>query len=143
VSRDRLTGLITMHIEWRDPVQAANWANLLVQRVNEEMRSRAIAKSTASLGFLENELVRSSAVETRQAINRLIEGQINQRMLANVTQEYAFRTVDRALPPDSRDRVRPNKPLLLLFGAVVGFFLGVFVVLVKSAFGSRPARSES
>jgi len=137
VSRDRLTGLVTMHIEWRDPRTAALWANRLVERVNSEMRVRAISSTSASLGFLENELQRSSAVETRQAINRLIEGQINQRMLANVTQEYAFRVVDRALPPDPRDKVRPNKPLLLVFGFFIGIFLGVFLVLVKSMFGPR------
>lgn len=133
VSRDKTTGLITLEIRWRDRVRAAQWANRLVERLNAEMRTRATARTVASLGYLEKELRTTSAVETRQAISRLVEGQINQRMLANVTQEYAFRVVDRALPPDPLDMVWPQKVLLLLLGPFVGLVLGSFAVLFAGA----------
>jgi uncharacterized protein involved in exopolysaccharide biosynthesis len=129
VSRDKTTGLITLNIRWRDPVEAARWANTLVARLNAEMRSRAIARTSASLGYLEKELAVTSAVETRQAVSRLIEAQINQRMLANVTQEYAFRVVDRALPPDPLDIVWPQKALLLIAGPVFGVIFGALGIL--------------
>ncbi len=38
-----------------------------------------------------------------------MEAQINQRMIANVTQEYALRVVDRALPADPKDVLRPEQ----------------------------------
>lgn len=135
ISRDKLSGVITIDIEWRDRNRAAHWANALVARLNSEMRSRAIASANASVGYLERELARTSIVETRLAINRLMEAQINQRMLATVTEEFAFRTVDRAMPPDPRDTVRPNRLLLLLAGPVLGLMFGVFVVLAAGALG--------
>jgi uncharacterized protein involved in exopolysaccharide biosynthesis len=135
VTRDKITGLIKVDIEWTDPAEAALWANTLVSRLNEEMRSRAIASANASIGYLEQEVATASAVETKQAIGRVMEAQINQRMLASVTQEYSVRVVDRALPPDRRDMVWPQKALLLLMGPAFGLLLGIFVTLVAGAFG--------
>jgi uncharacterized protein involved in exopolysaccharide biosynthesis len=130
VTHDKKTGLVKVQIEWTDRQEAAVWANELVQRLNQEMRARAIDKSEASTQFLEKELLATSLVETRQAINRLIEAQIKQRMLANVTHEYVFRIVDRALPPDQDDPIRPKKLLLLAAGPVVGFGFAAFGVLL-------------
>jgi uncharacterized protein involved in exopolysaccharide biosynthesis len=140
VSRDQATSLIELQIDWKDPAKAARWANLLIERLNEEMRQRAIAASTASIGYLEQELDGTSAVETRQAINRLMETQINQRMLATVTREYAFRVVDRALPPDRRDYVRPNKLLLFALGPIIGLIFGMILVLLADALAPRQPR---
>src|SRR3569832_712541 len=40
VKQDNKTGLITLIIEWKDPVQAARWAKLLVERLNQHERAR-------------------------------------------------------------------------------------------------------
>jgi len=130
-------GLITVAIEWRDPAQAADWANALVGQLNAEMRDRAIAATKNSVGYLERELGSTSTIETRQAINRLMEAQINQRMLANVTEEYAFRIVERALPPDIDDAVGPSKLVLLALGPSLGLIFGIFVALAVNMITSR------
>lgn len=132
VTHDKKSGLITLQIEWKDPVTAAQWANELIARLNAEMRARAIASTNASVGYLQNELAGTVAVDTRSAIARLMESQINQRMLANVTQEYSLRVVDRALPPDRRDVVRPKKLMLFLLGPALGALFGAFIVLMLS-----------
>jgi uncharacterized protein involved in exopolysaccharide biosynthesis len=137
VTHDKKTGLVKLQIEWTDPEEAAAWANELVQRLNSEMRSRAIEKSVAALSFLEKEQAATSLVETRQAINRLIEMQIKQRMLANVTEEYVFRNVDRALPADKNDPVRPKKLLLIAAAPVLGFALALFGVLLFDSLRRR------
>ena len=129
VSQSGRGGLITVSIEWRDPIKAAHWANAIVARVNGEMRTRAIEATRLSVNYLEEELTTTSTIETRMAINRLMEAQINQRMLANVTTEYAFRVIDKALPPDPDDTVGPRKLVLVLLGPIVGFVFGVFAVL--------------
>jgi uncharacterized protein involved in exopolysaccharide biosynthesis len=136
---DKKTGLVTLSIEWRDPATAATWANQLVAQVNAEMRARAIASTNASLRYLQKELEATIAVDTRQAINRLMENQINQRMFANVTEEYSFRIVDRALPPDRHDKVFPNKVLFLVGGGMLGFLIGAAFALVAAS----PARQRA
>lgn len=143
VTQDTKTRLVTLRIQWRDPVEAAQWANELVRRLNAEMRRRAIEKSMASMAFLEKELIGTEVVGTREAINRLIETQMRERMLANVTVEYAFRTVDAALPPDPDDYVRATKLLLVLLGPIVGFLLGFAAARIAAARARRKLSSAA
>lgn len=138
---DKKTSAITLRIDWTDREEAAKWVNELVRRLNEVMRARAIARADASVGFLENELTGTSVVATRDAINRLIEAQIKERMLANVTQEYSFRFVDRAVAADKDDPVSPRKVLLLAAGMFFGFLVGVVLALVRSAYVRGSART--
>jgi uncharacterized protein involved in exopolysaccharide biosynthesis len=139
VSQDRKTRLVTLNIQWRNRNEAADWANELVNRLNVEMRERAIRNASASVQYLEKELETTGTVATRDAISRLMEAQIKQRMLANVTTEYAFRIVDRAIPPDSDDVVRPRKMRLIALGAFLGMTLAALWVLVSGSLRPRAA----
>ena len=130
VNQDKKTGLVTLQIDWKDRNEAAEWSNELVERINAEMRARAIAKAEASIGFLQKELTNTADVGTREAVNRLIESQVKRRMLASVMQEYAFRVVDRAMPPDAKDPVRPRKVIFVLLGLVLGLSIGCMAVLI-------------
>jgi uncharacterized protein involved in exopolysaccharide biosynthesis len=130
VTQDKKSGLVSLQIEWINRIEAADWANDLVRRLNAEMRDRAIKRANAHLGFLQTELETVSTVETREAISRLIESQIKQRMLANVTEEYALRVIDRALPSDADDPLRPKKSVLMIVGFLLGASLGVGLAML-------------
>jgi uncharacterized protein involved in exopolysaccharide biosynthesis len=129
VVQDKKTGLVSLQIDWRDRKEGADWANELVRLLNQEMRERAITNADASVSFLEKELQTTVTVEARDAISRLMESQVKQRMIAHVTQDYSFRVVDRALPADRDDPVRPKKLLLVVAGPLVGLALGILGVL--------------
>lgn len=129
VVEDSNTGLITLQIDWKDPRLAADWANDLIERLNAEMRRREMVQIDDSMGFLEKELERTSILETRLAINRLMEAQINRRMLASVTEQFVFRVVDRAVPADLDQMLRPKKMLMILIGGCLGALIGGVLVL--------------
>lgn len=143
VSQDKKTGLVTLAIKWTDPLQAAEWTNALVARLNAEMRARSISKADASIAYLEKELTSTNVVGTRDAINRLIEAQIKQRMLASVSEESVFRIVDRALPAEPGDVLWPRKLILIPLGPVVGFILGIMAVLIFHWVREAMALAES
>lgn len=139
VFQDKKTRLVTVQIDWEDPAMAADWANDLVRRVNAEMRRRAIVEAGAALQYLEKELESTVAVDTRTAINRLVEGQVNARMIANVTAEYSFRVVDPALVPDPQDRLRPKRVFMAILAGFVGGVLGIVITFLLGA--ARDPRS--
>ena len=141
-NKDIRSGLITVAVEWTDATKAASWVNALIARLNEEMRQRALQDTALSVGYLEKELAATSTLETRQSINRLMEAQINQRMVANVTREFAFRVVDRALPPQKDDSISASKLLLLALGPTMGLIFGVLVVLVANVVNSKRAARD-
>jgi uncharacterized protein involved in exopolysaccharide biosynthesis len=140
VIEDNKTGLITVQVDWRDPTVAAAWANEIVRRLNAKMRDREIVHASASIAFLEKELEGTQVLATREAINRLLEAQEKQRMLANVTEQYSFRVVDPAFAADPDDPVRPPKFLLLVSGPVAGLILSVafILLLIPQADDGRP-----
>lgn len=137
IVQDKKTGLVTLQIDWKDRYEAAAWANELVQRLNADMRARAITKTDSSVGYLERELKSTSLIGTQEAINRLIEAQIKQRMLASVSQEYSFRVVDQAMPVDADDPIKPKRMLLLVAGPFFGSFVGIVLVFVSGIFHKR------
>jgi uncharacterized protein involved in exopolysaccharide biosynthesis len=127
IERDNKTGLITLSIDWKDRFKAAQWVNGLVELLNDEMRHRAVVAADASVGYLQKEYATGPDVSTHEAISRLMENEIKQQMLAHVTQEYALRVINKAIPPDADNPVRPNKILFVALGAVFGLLLGAAV----------------
>jgi uncharacterized protein involved in exopolysaccharide biosynthesis len=134
IDRDRKSGLITVSVDWRSRPEAAAWANEIVERANTEMRVRALAAAAASTQYLEKEREQTQLVETRAAINHLIESEIRKQTMASVTKEYAFRVVDRALPADVDDIWKPKRVLLLILGVIGGLIFGIIVVLSRFGF---------
>lgn len=138
VNQDKRTGLTSLNIDWQDAEDAASWANELAGRLNSEMRQRALANSKASIEFLQAALPEAGDVESRSALSRLMEAQIKQRMLASVTEDYAFRIVDRALPADVSRPFKPRKLPILAAAPFLGFALGAFVVLALHFLRRKP-----
>ena len=136
VSEDQLTGLITISMEHPNRVAATEWANALVQEVNGYVRQRAIGEAESSLRYLNEELVKTDVVELRLGINRLIEQQLKDVMLANVRHEYVFRVIDPAVVPEHKSFVRPRRLLMAVGGMFIGLLLGVFAALLKHAFSA-------
>ena len=94
------------------------------------------------MGYLEKELKNTLDIGTRESINRLIEVQVRQRMLANVTEQYSLRVVDKAMPADADTPIKPKKLLMVAAGPFLGGFLGVLWVLVAGAF-AKPEDTAS
>jgi uncharacterized protein involved in exopolysaccharide biosynthesis len=129
IQRDSRSGLITIQIDWKDPVKAAQWTNQLVERLNDEMRNRALTQAEASMGYLQKEQSNTVDVAEREAISRLMEGQIKQEMLAHVTKEYSLQVIARAIPADADYPVWPVKTLFIAVGFALGMGVGVIVAL--------------
>lgn len=130
VSKDVKTGLVTLAIEWRDPDSAAQWANRLVQRINAERRAEAIREAETSIAYLKEQLAETSLVEMQQAIYQLIESKIRKIMVAKSLDEYAFRVIDPAVPP--QEFSSPRRAPIIILGLLFGLIVSAVVVLVRA-----------
>jgi uncharacterized protein involved in exopolysaccharide biosynthesis len=124
VSEDTKTGLVTVSIEWKDPQIAADWATSIVARLNQRMRSEALASAEANIANLESELSGTSVFTLQQSIGRLLENELQKLMLARGNDEFAFKVIDPAQV--AKVRSRPQRKLTVILGTFVG---GVFAVL--------------
>ena len=131
VAEDRSSGLVTLAVEWTDADVAAEWANILVRRLNDRLRERALQEAETNVTYLQSEMASSNLVTLQESIGRLLESELQQLMLAKGNEEFAFKILDPAVSPKRRER--PKRALIAIVGTILGGLLGVFAVLVVYA----------
>ena len=131
VSEERGTGLVTLGVEWTDPDVAAEWASILVRRLNDRLREGALHEAETNVAYLESEMTNTTLFNLQESIGRLLESELQKLMLAKGNEEFAFKIVDPPVPP--KQRVRPKRALTAVVGTLLGGLLGVFIVLVGHA----------
>ena len=130
VLEDKKTGLVTLTIKWKDSQQAADWANLLVKRLNDRMRQRAITDAGRSVSYLQQEIAATNVVSLQQSLGRVLESEMQKLLLAQANEEFAFKVIDAAYPAKS-----PSNASTLLIGfcfGLIGFFLSSVIVLIAA-----------
>lgn len=140
VQEDLGTGLVRLSIDWTDPRVAAKWANLLVKRLNDKMRQRALQESEANIKYLQGQLASTKLVPLQQSISRLLENELQKLMLARGNDQFAFRVIDRAHVPKARSR--PKLLLSVVVGTVAGCVLSLVLVFILHM-RRRAANSDS
>jgi uncharacterized protein involved in exopolysaccharide biosynthesis len=135
VSDDKKTGLVTLGIRWKDPETAANWANLMVQRLNARLRAQALAESQRNVDFLQKEMASTSVVSLQQSMGRVLEGEMQKLMLARGNEQFAYKIIDPATPPKQRDA--PKRALIAIVATLAGGFLGLLAVFLRKAIRER------
>jgi len=130
VEEDRRSGLVTLTIEWSNPEQSAQWASELVNRANALLRSTAIERSQKSLSFLQEQAKKSTEIEVRQAIFKLIDSELKREMFAQVNEDYAFKVIDPPVVPEKK--LRPKRSLFAILGFLIGGALSLAFVVRKN-----------
>lgn len=126
VEEGKMTGLITLSISWKDPEVAAQWVNDLVKQLNEQLREQAIADSQKRVGYLEQELAKTTLQDMRAVLYNLLESEKQNAMLANVNEDFALEVIDPAVAPETYEK--PKRKLIFALGGACGGFFGIFAV---------------
>jgi LPS O-antigen subunit length determinant protein (WzzB/FepE family) len=127
-SIDPITGLITLSISSQSPALAQQWVTWLVEDLNDSIRSREVEEAKRAVTFLEEKLTSTLTEDMRAMFFRLIQQQTETIMLANVRQDYLFRTIDPAII--SETKFSPNRSLICIMATLFAGFLSVFLVLL-------------
>ena len=120
------SGLINLSIFWKDAEIAAQLVNELVEYLNEQLQQKAIADSKKRVGYLEQELAKTTLQDMRAVLYNLLESEKQKAMLANVNEDFALEVIDPAVAPETREK--PKRKLIVALGGVCGGFLGIFAV---------------
>jgi uncharacterized protein involved in exopolysaccharide biosynthesis len=138
VSEDKKAGLVTLSIRWKDGAVAAEWANVLVKRLNDRLRKEAIQEAQSSIDYLQKEMLATTVVSLQQSIGRVLEGEMQKMALARANEDFAFKVVDTAATP--KYRIYPKRLLVIAVAALLGFIAGITYVVAAGAL-KTPAKS--
>lgn len=134
IEQDPTTGIIKLQYLHYSPEFAASVLTQLVKDLNRSLKNRFENKSNARIAALKDALKISEYKEVQTIIFDLIEKEIKSLALKNDTENYAFEVISPAVPPVDRDR--PNRPLFLLIGVLVGMLLSFLYVVIKDNLSS-------
>lgn len=129
INEDADTGMVTISIEHVSPYIAQKWVNWLIESINAEMKERDVAEAIKSTDFLTEQLSETKVVDIKAVLYKLVEEQARTIMLANVRDEYVFKTIDPAIAPE--EKFKPSRALICLIGLFVGFSLSSLAVIFR------------
>ena len=130
VSSNEETGMVTVSVKSLSPNAARDWAEKLVQDINERMREQDVKEAEARIEYLEDKLSETNIAGMQQVFYQLIESETRTVMLANAQDEYVFKTVDPAVVP--QEKSEPKRALICVIATMLGGMLGVFTVFVAA-----------
>ncbi|KUM52474.1 Wzz/FepE/Etk N-terminal domain-containing protein [Rheinheimera sp. EpRS3] len=139
VSQDITTSMVTLSIEHVSPYIAQSWAQMLIADLNLEMKNRDIEEAEKSIAYLQQQISQTNLADLRTALYSLVEEQTKTLMLANVRDEYVFKTIDKPVVPE--EKARPARALLVILGTFVGCFITMFVVILRHYFKQSKIRN--
>ena len=128
VSQDNKTGLVKVAVEHYSPTIAKQWVDWLVEDINSTVMQQDVAEAEEAIDYLNSQVAKTSLADLQNVFFRLIEEQTKTVMLAKVSNEYLFKTLDPAVAPESK--ARPRRLLMVLLATMLGGLLGVAIQLV-------------
>ena len=131
-NEENLTGNITLGIEHVSPKVASQWVNWLVQDINAYIPESRIIETSQRIEFLQKQLAETALTDLRLSINQLIQKQIESLLIMKFTNEFVFKTIDPAMPP--QDRTRPKRTLIVILGTLFGLIISILYVLINYFF---------
>jgi len=139
VTTESKTGLVIVSITWKDPQLASKWANDLVRLANLDLRTRTIDEAERNIAYLNEQAAKTNVVEAKQVIYSILKNEINRVMLARGSEEYAFRVLDPAVPPEFP--VSPDPVLWLALALLCSALLCTGLAVATIAFKSGARRT--
>ena len=133
VSSNRETGLITLTLDWTDSALVADLANKLIDQLNIYIKNQKVSEAQKNIEFLNAQLLSTNKVGDRAILYELLESNTKTIMLANVTDEFAFKVLDPAFVPEKR--IKPKRKKMVLLGGMFGLGIGFLVAFAHSYIG--------
>ena len=140
VSQDTKTGFVTLAVEHYSSTIARQWVDWLVQDINATVMRQEVDEAEQAIKYLKEQIAATSLADLQNVFFRLIEEQTKTVMLANVSPEYMFRTVDPAVAPEKK--AKPQRALIVALGFMFGGLIGVIAVFVRNSYIAARARNR-
>ena len=137
ISKDKLTGFITVSVDHVSPDFAYSFLSLIINELNISLRDRDIKEATDSVAYLRDKLVTTQEKDIQYSLNELIKIQLEKLMLANVRTSYIINPIDSPYVPENKSS--PKRAVICIVITIIGFFMSCLYILIRH-YTSRETR---
>lgn len=139
ISQDKTSGLINLSVEYYSPTLAKQWTDKLVKAINAHLQKQDREEALKSIEYLKAQIQKTNVAEMQTVFYQLIEEQTKNLMLAEVSEEYVFKTLSPA--KIAEEKSKPKRALIAILGFMLGGMLAVMIVLIRH-FRGEGAKSK-
>ena len=132
VSQDYDTKFLTISIKHESPHIAKEWAELVVNEINDSFRAKDKREAESAMKFLNSQMAFTSYTEIKQVVAQILKQKMQQLTLIEANEFYVFSYLDQ--PAVARKKIGPSRTSICILGTLLGFMLGVLIVLVRGYF---------
>ena len=128
VTQNKKNGLVTVAIEHYSPTVAKQWVDWLIDNLNASIMLKDVAEAEQAIEYLNKQIENTPLADMRNVFFSLIEEQTKTVMLARVSNEYLFKTIDPAFVPEEKSK--PHRSLIVLASAILAGLLSIIWVVL-------------
>lgn len=129
ISQDKKTSFVTLSIKHKSPFVAQEWAQLIIDKINQSMRDEDKNKALRSVKYLNTQIRQTSYEQVKQSISALQQQQFKSLMLIEANDDYIFKVLNSPIAPEFKSE--PRRSLIVIFGTLIGVMLSIFFVLIN------------
>ena len=128
ISQDKNSGLISISVEYFSPIMAKQWTDKLVAAINAHLQKQDREEAEKSIAYLKEQINKTTVAEMQTVFYQLIEEQTKTLMLAEVSDEYVFKTLSEAKVAEEKSK--PKRALICVLGSIFGAVFGAILSLL-------------
>ena len=129
------TGIITISFDHISPYFAAEFLQHAISEADGKLRADKLITTESNIKFLNQQLNLYENIETKEAISLLIQSEIEQKMLAEINQNYSFKVIDEIYIPESK--TYPSRALILIVGTFLITFIYIIFMTINFIYNHR------
>lgn len=135
VSKDKSSGLLKISMTHKSPEFAKEFLSLVIYESDQMLRKKDLNKANKLIDYLVSEFSKTSYEVTKVSLSKLIESQMEKKMLANLEEGYIFEVLDPPFVPEEKSK--PARSIICIIGALSGLFLSVFYQVFRRLFSEK------
>ena len=132
LAEDKNSGFITISIKHQSPFLAKQWAELVINEVNDFYRQKDKEESEKAVRYLNQQISMTGSSEIKQVLAELVQEETKKLTLIDANQFYVFEYIDP--PAVMEKKSEPNRANICIIIAFLGGILSILIVFIRHYF---------
>lgn len=129
ISKDPVSGFITIQIKHQSPFIAKKWVELILKQINLFYREKDREQSIATVDFLNEQLSKTTIAEVKLAITALLQDEAKKLALIEASEYYVYDYIDT--PAVMEKKSFPNRAMISIVGFIIGFAIALLLAIFR------------
>ena len=132
VNSDKATGFTYISYNHISPDFSKYFLDLIVNELNNIIRDQDIYETNNAIEYLKVQLEKYPQSDIQKSINGLIKTQLENQMLAYISEDYVLSYIDKPFVPELKSS--PNRASIAILGILIGLIVGSLASLLQHTF---------